>query len=75
MTDFRFKKSIILKNYIYLHHKNFADVAKLVDALDLGSSAFGHEGSSPSVRTETPLNNQVIGVSGFFEYSLMNLKD
>ena len=30
----------------------FADVAKLVDALDLGSSAVRHGGSSPSIRTE-----------------------
>ncbi len=29
----------------------FADVAKLVDALDLGSSAVRHGGSSPSIRT------------------------
>ncbi len=29
-----------------------ADVAKLVDALDLGSSAARHGGSSPSIRTE-----------------------
>ncbi len=28
-----------------------ADVAKLVDALDLGSSAARHGGSSPSIRT------------------------
>ena len=28
-----------------------ADVAKLVDALDLGSSAVRHGGSSPSIRT------------------------
>ncbi len=31
-----------------------ADVAKLVDALDLGSSAARHGGSSPSIRTQTP---------------------
>lgn len=30
-----------------------ADVAKLVDALDLGSSAARHGGSSPSIRTNT----------------------
>ena len=29
----------------------YADVAKLVDALDLGSSAARHGGSSPSIRT------------------------
>ena len=28
-----------------------ADVAKLADALDLGSSASRHVGSSPSIRT------------------------
>ena len=27
-----------------------ADVAELVDALDLGSSVFGREGSSPFIR-------------------------
>ena len=32
--------------------KRAADVAKLVDALDLGSSAARHGGSSPSIRTE-----------------------
>lgn len=31
----------------------FADVAKLVDALDLGSSAFGRGGSTPSTCTKT----------------------
>lgn len=31
-----------------------ADVAKLVDALDLGSSASRHGGSSPSIRTQSP---------------------
>ena len=39
-----------------IHFINFAlriaDVAKLVDALDLGSSAVRHGGSSPSIRTE-----------------------
>ncbi len=29
-----------------------ADVAKLVDALDLGSSALRHGGSSPFIRTQ-----------------------
>ncbi len=33
-----------------------ADVAKLVDALDLGSSAARHGGSSPSIRTLQALN-------------------
>ena len=30
----------------------FADVAKLVDALDLGSSALRHVGSTPIIRTD-----------------------
>ena len=34
-----------------LYEKYFAGVAKLVDALDLGSSAARHGGSSPSTRT------------------------
>jgi hypothetical protein len=34
----------------------FADVAELVDALDLGSSAFGREGSSPFIRISLSLN-------------------
>ncbi len=32
-------------------NKSTADVAELVDALDLGSSFFGSEGSSPFIRT------------------------
>jgi hypothetical protein len=32
-------------------HCKLADVAELVDALDLGSSVFGREGSSPFIRT------------------------
>lgn len=34
--------------------KRKADVAKLVDALDLGSSGATHGGSSPSIRTPEP---------------------
>lgn len=33
------------------HNLKFARVVELADTLDLGSSAFGHEGSSPSLRT------------------------
>jgi hypothetical protein len=37
----------------HINNRNkYADVAKLVDALDLGSSAARHGGSSPSIRTE-----------------------
>ena len=34
----------------YKKRCKFADVAELVDALDLGSSVFGREGSSPFIR-------------------------
>jgi hypothetical protein len=44
----------------------FADVAKLVDALDLGSSAVRHGGSSPSIRTEPSYTYHVM--RGFFFY-------
>lgn len=40
-----------LLNTFALHFSEKADVAKLVDALDLGSSAARHGGSSPSIRT------------------------
>ncbi len=40
---------------------HIADVAKLVDALDLGSSAARHGGSSPSIRTiKYPLSPIII---------------
>ena len=43
------------KKIVYLHpfkrRKYFADVAKLVDALDLGSGAERRGGSSPFIRT------------------------
>ncbi len=44
---------MIIKFRISLHSIS-ADVAKLVDALDLGSSAARHGGSSPSIRTKQP---------------------
>lgn len=40
---------------ISLIYQKIADVAKLADALDLGSSASRHVGSSPSVRTKSHL--------------------
>ena len=42
----------------------FADVAKLVDALDLGSSAVRHGGSSPSIRTEPFMH--IMQIRGFY---------
>ena len=39
---------------------SIADVAKLVDALDLGSSAARHGGSSPSIRTPRALNPSTV---------------
>ncbi len=44
------ENEIIGSNNLGLIESN-ADVAKLVDALDLGSSAARHGGSSPSIRT------------------------
>ena len=50
---------------------SIADVAKLVDALDLGSSAARHGGSSPSIRTKyRTLNHSTVfnhrkGIGGF----------
>ncbi len=49
--DFLNTKSFYFKNLPIFAPQFFADVAKLVDALDLGSSASGHGGSSPSIRT------------------------
>jgi hypothetical protein len=52
-----------MRNYVTLKQFNSlvlhsvfenADVAKLADVLDLGSSAERHGGSSPPFRTETP---------------------
>ncbi len=37
----------------------FADVAELVDALDLGSSVFGREGSSPFIRIAILFNSKL----------------
>lgn len=48
--------------------KHNADVAKLVDALDLGSSASGHGGSSPFIRTKRTLDQGMI--EGFCLYKL-----
>jgi hypothetical protein len=54
------------------HKSKNADVAKLVDALDLGSSAARHGGSSPSIRTNRPSIAVPIafgiGVGGFLSY-------
>ncbi len=49
------KNKTRIKKVLYLQPENFgknhADVAKLVDALDLGSSAARRGGSSPFIRT------------------------
>ena len=55
--------STIGKEYLIFSWSH-ADVAKLVDALDLGSSAARHGGSSPSIRTEPSYAYHVI--RGFF---------
>jgi hypothetical protein len=44
--------------------ESIADVAKLVDALDLGSSAARHGGSSPSIRTAQALNLSTVRKTG-----------
>jgi hypothetical protein len=41
-----------LKKMVFLQLQKIADVAELVDALDLGSSALGRGGSSPFIRTK-----------------------
>ena len=41
---------------LYLHPSPFAGVVKLVDTLDLGSSASRRGGSSPFTRTQKNLN-------------------
>jgi hypothetical protein len=41
----------------------YADVAKLADALDLGSSAARHVGSTPIIRTDTKVGKWCIGGS------------
>ena len=45
--------SFILIFIIVLYRISCAGVAKLVDAPDLGSGAFGRVGSSPITRTKT----------------------
>ena len=50
--------SILKKSPIFAVQN--ADVAKLADALDLGSSAARHVGSTPIIRTKPPLKG------GFF---------
>ena len=47
----------------YLFLRPVADVAKLADALDLGSSAARHVGSTPSIRTKAPA---IKGLCSFF---------
>ena len=53
------KENLVISNnmFVFLYTSaiinivvKFADVAELVDALDLGSSVFGREGSSPFIR-------------------------
>lgn len=47
-----------------------ADVAKLVDALDLGSSAARHGGSSPSIRTQNKPSTTLLGVCFYQMFQL-----
>ncbi len=44
----------------------FTDVAELVDALDLGSSVFGREGSTPSIGTKLiKIYSDLLGECGY----------
>lgn len=54
-------------------HPEFADVAKLVDALDLGSSASRHGGSSPSIRTLKPSITRFRVILGLRVLHLINI--
>ena len=56
---------------------SIADVAKLVDALDLGSSAARRVGSSPFIRTKRVLiakKNKFFHENLFFVYTLFSIK-
>ncbi len=56
-----------VRKKIYIFAVQFADVAKLVDALDLGSSAARRGGSSPFIRTK---KTRIF--SGFFYMQIFN---
>ncbi len=55
----------IKKHLLHLRSENNADVVKLVDTLDLGSSAARRGGSSPFIRT-TQINRFSLTVNAVF---------
>ena len=65
-----FFKLIWITNCFIYFCAPIADVAKLVDALDLGSSAARHGGSSPSIRTI--LIKIALPYAGFFLFQHIN---
>lgn len=62
-TAFFIKKALPLPPNFKGWHFFYADVAKLADALDLGSSAARHVGSTPIIRTDTKVGKWGIGSS------------
>ena len=66
-----YKTSLLFNNSTRLEEvQNFAKVAELVDALDLGSSRATCESSSLSFRTITSLGNSVRGLKGCFKLAV-----
>ncbi len=61
------KKTFFIKNLIIFAQLNFnAGVVKLVDTLDLGSSASRLGGSSPFTRTKKPSAKEGFFINGYY---------
>ena len=58
--------------YVYLHRIKSAGVVKLVDTLDLGSSAARCVGSSPSTRTKK-IRKEVQVVESLNQHMILSL--
>lgn len=63
---------VVKRKAVSLQRLKEAGVAKLVDALDLGSSAVRRGGSSPFVRTSRP-RNQMITRPALFMHSALKV--
>ena len=61
---------MLTKRKTYFINYCEADMAKLADALDLGSSAARHGGSSPSIRTIKFIISQELGLHTFHKKAL-----
>ena len=59
-------------SYYQVLSEEAADVAKLADALDLGSSAARHVGSTPIIRTKTTVKNPPTQGRVFNIYTIIN---